>query len=277
MAGGEDMDERKILRVRFVIPVKYYKGSNTNDVPAVSRSKSQWLRRYGEQVWSDAIRRDFGIVADEPDDWKKSSTAYSPSEQKTHDAFTDQDMIVETASNLVKTLEADHENIRTTLHDVDKKSYEHAELKAQLASIEDDLKTAKRRLQIESKLLTKTRNAFKTAHSRQDSRRSRADRKSYIKEKSRLNEGKLLFPGRVTLDVRSNIITAHDFDAPNCWPSVKPLQDGGTDTCILWHDDNNNFITRTSFYGGGKEDSKNYVIDMIVREDDGDGSDPFRD
>jgi hypothetical protein len=118
---------------------------------------------------------------------------------------------------------------------------------------------------------------FRKTHEKQDRRRSNADRKSYIKEKLALNEKRLLFPGIVRFDVRSNVITKHDFDAPNCWPTVKPLQDGGTDTCVLWHDDNNNFIKHTSFYGGGKVSKDKYVIDVIVTELENSDHDPFDD
>ena len=276
-AHSSHSDDPKVLRVRFIIPKEHYKGSNTGDNDIVSRQKSAWLRAYGEKVWGSAIEHEFGLTALEPSSWELSSTDYTPTERKTFDDYEAQRGVVSSLVDKISLMESNLSSLKTRNKAVPRSSYEHGELSGKIRLMEDELKDVKRQHRLESKILTRYRNLFRKTHERQDRRRSHADRKSYIKEKLALNDKRLLFPGIVRFDVRSNVITKHDFDAPNCWPTLKPLQDGGTDTCVLWHDDNNNFIKHTSFYGGGKVSKDEYVIDVIVTELEDDDHDPFDD
>lgn len=261
-------DGRRILRIRFMIPRERYKGSNTNDVPVTSRRKSAWLRSYGERAWAAALEKEYGLVALEPGSWITASTDLTPTEARARDALDEQQRIVDALSsdvdNAARRLEGLKANVKKVRGECSRTSAAYTEVRADADDAEAALKLLRKRMRLESKLLTRSRNAFKSAHGKQDRRRNSTNRKSYIKARMALNEDRLLFPGTVTLDVRSNIVTAHDFDAPNCWPTVKPLQDGGTDTCILWRDDNNKFIRRTSFYGGGIVSRDKYAIDMVV-------------
>lgn len=259
-------DNPRSLRVRFDVPKDKYKGSNTRDNDIVSRQKSAWLREMGEQVWATAVKNEFGVEAIEPTVWETSSRKLTPSEQSTKNAYDKQSGIVADLEDKRRTIEGSVEALKTVLKTSPRDSTAHSEALENRKALEEDLKAVKAQLRLESKLLTRCKHAFEAACKKQDSRRNSADRKSYLKAKMEANAGRLVFPGTVKLAIQSNVVTAHDFDAPNCWPTVKPLQDGGTDSCVLWRDDNNAIIKETTFYGGGKASSDCYVIEMIITE-----------
>ena len=135
-------------------------------------------------------------------------------------------------------------------------------------ALEDEAKGLRQRKRLESKLLTRCKHRWEAVHSKQESRRSSVDRKAYLEAKAKANllAGRMLFPGKARLTIRCCVPTAHVFEAPNCWPTVKPLQDGGTDSCVLWRDDNNEIIESTTFVGGGKSDNGAYVIEFVIEE-----------
>ena len=269
-------DSPKSLMITFEIPKDKYKGSNTSQNDRLLRAKTTWLREQGCKAWTEAIKKEFGIEAIEPEDssWKKTTTSLTPTEQKAYDTFSEQGAIVDAIKLQMTAAEKAIQQGKEMKAKEKRNSTEWKRISGKIKSLEANLKELKHKLRLESKLLTKTKNAWERTRSRQNARRATADHKEYLKAKAKLNEDRLLFPGQVELLIQSNIVTGHDFDAPNCWPSVKPLQDGGTDTCLLWHDDNNKWIKRTTFYGGGK-DPDCYVIRMIVREWNGNEDDPF--
>lgn len=259
-------DSPRSLRVRFDVPKDKYKGSNTRDNDIVSRQKSAWLRSIGEQAWATAVANEFGVEAVEPTEWETASRELTPSEQKTRDAYDRQKTVVDDLEDRVQTMAGSIEALKTVMKTAGRDSTEYREARENRSALESDLKQARAQLRLESKLLTRCKHAFEAACKKQDARRAGVDRKSYIAAKLEANKDRLVFPGTVKMAVQSNIVTAHDFDAPNCWPTVKPLQDGGTDSCVLWRDDNNAIIKETSFYGGGKASKDCYVIEMIVTE-----------
>lgn len=268
-------DNPKRLYIHIVIPKQHYKGSNTSDVDAVLRMKSAWLRGYGEVIWSTAIEKEFGVTAIEPNDWTLADTTDTPSEQRDRAAYNDQQKIVDDLHNDLSILQTDMSVKKAACKSLPRSSSDAMQLREELSVLKEDERKLKLRVRLESKLLTRRKNMFNKTHDKQNRRRDKANRISYLREKSRLNEHQLIFPHELTLMVRSNVITKHDFDAPNCWPSVKPLQDGGTDTCILWHDDNNTYIKATTFYGGQDIIKDHYVIDMIANEVSSSLDDPF--
>ena len=270
-------DSPKSLMITFEIPKDKYKGSNTSQNDRLLRAKTTWLREQGCKAWSEAIKKEFNHEALEPDSnaLKKSTTSLTPTEQKAYDTFSEQGAIVDAIKLQMTAAEKAIQQGKESKAKEKRNSTEWKRISGKIKSLEANLKELKHKLRLESKLLTKTKNTWERTRSRQNARRATADRKEYLKAKAKLNEDLLLFPGQVELLIQSNIVTGHDFDAPNCWPSVKPLQDGGTDTCVLWHDDNNKWIKRTTFYGGGK-DPDCYVIRMIVREWNETADDPFR-
>ena len=249
-----------ILRIRFEIPKNQYKSSNGRDIPRVAAMKSAWLRAYGEATWAEAIRDQYDLKAIEPDTWTTAGTALTPSEREAYDALNAQKTTVDNAADDVSRIEAIIAADKAAL----KTDRDDHETRASLNAALYEIRVAKDRLKTEKTMLTRCRHAWTSAHGRQDRRRSATDRRAYVAAKISRNEERLLFPGRVRLDVVSHVITDRDFDAPNCWPTLKPLQDGGTDTGILWHDDSNRWIESTTFRGGPVISRDHYVIDATV-------------
>jgi hypothetical protein len=256
----------RVLTCTFIVPVKKYKGSNTmSGNRFLAEAKTRWLRGYGETVWAEAIREQHGIVAVEP-----APESYvierTPTQEETDVGaqLAERKAIVDDRARLCAQLSGmkPRMTIRAGA------THETIDLwKADLRNANADLRVAR-------KAMTALQHEHDKLVKHNSGHAATMERKRYLKEKKRLNEGNLLFPGQVVVRVRSNVVTNHEFDAPNSWPAVKPLQDGGTDTCVLWHDDNNDFIVRTEFYGGHKASRDNYVIEMIAESVEG-FHDPF--
>lgn len=267
----------KSLEIVFEVPKDKYKGSNTSENDILSRAKTTWLREHACSAWRTAIEREFGLVALEPDasDWVVNDTKPTDAEQGAYDEFIRMTGTLDKVKLRLSALENAIADGKKSKAKTKRNSDEWKRLDSELRALNERLKDAKHQVRLEGKLLTKAKNAWEKAKRRQDKRHAVADRKAYLKAKASLNESRLLFTGPVEVMVESNVVTGHVFDAPNCWPTVKPLQDGGTDTCVLWHDDNNKWIHKTTFYGGGK-DPDCYVIRVLVREYAGDDN-PFSD
>ncbi len=263
--------ERKTLTVRFDVPREWYKGSNTRDNDRVSSKKSAWLRSHAEEAWLEAIRSEYGLTPVEPTvgSWSETDkTKLTPSEQSARDRLDAQQAVVD---DVTAGIEAVVESIAATkrvTQSTKRGSDEYVEAMSKRRVLEASLRGLRDRKRLESKLLTRCKHRWEAARSKQNARRSSVDRKAYLEAKTEANveAGKMLFPGKVRLTVRTAVPTAHVFDAPNCWPTVKPLQDGGTDSCVLWRDDNNEIIESTTFVGAGKSDNGAYVIEFTVEE-----------
>lgn len=269
--GESTSDE---IHVVFCVPKKRYKGSNVMTNRMVDQAKSQWLRENAEKIWTHALESQCGIVAKEPEEseWRLDEVE-DPRLIAARQAKLEQEQVVrdkELELSLLKSMDADFREKRRELrktHDeglaISVKSYDE-----KLASLKNDLKT-------ERKMLTAAKNELKKLEKKASARHSTSERKAYIKAKMKLNDDNRLFQGPVEMMVRTNVITDHIFDAPNSWPSIKPIQDGGTDTCVLWADDNNEYIKSTTFYGGWKASRDFYVMEIIVRPLEDDFVDPF--
>ena len=259
--------DAKELRVRFDVPKKLYGNSNARNNDRQKAMMSAKLRNaIAPPVWETAIRKQFGITALEPTDWDHPKRHETNTEARTREEMEDQTNAVNQASRQVEELTANIAGLKDELKVVRKQHGNVDAIRSERDEAESRLKEAKAGLRSESKLLTRCRNAYRKAVSRNDRRISTADHKAYLKAKAELNKDRMLFPGTVFMMVRSNIITNHDFDAPNCWPILKPLQDGGTDTGILWRDDNNRIIKWTTFYGGCRASRDFYVLEVKVVE-----------
>ena len=270
-AHSETADGRKTLTVRFDVPREWYKGSNTRDNDRVSSRKSAWLRAHAEEAWLTALSTEWGITPIEPadDSWEKTDKSkLTPSEQDARDRLDSQQAIVDSLGEDLDSLDARIAAAKAKAAAAKRGSAEYAEAMDARRALEDEAKALRQRKRLESKLLTRCKHRWEAVHSKQESRRSSVDRKAYLEAKASANllAGKMLFPGKARLTIRCCVPTAHVFDAPNCWPTVKPLQDGGTDSCALWRDDNNEIIESTTFVGGGKSDNGAYVIEFIIEE-----------
>lgn len=270
---GEQQPKR--IHVVFCVPRKRYKNSNTGGNRMVDQSKSQWLRSYAEQVWVHALESQHELTAVEPDEdtWRTSDVSSDNTDGYAERVAAQEDM-VSRASAAVDELKADSKTITALKREYRKTGNDAtgeriAEYEKQLADARDNLK-------YEKKLLTMLRAEQRKTTRKAESKLRSTERKAYLTEKARVNADRRLFNGTVRMMVRTNMVTDHVFDAPNSWPSVKPIQDGGTDTGILWEDDNNTFITSTTFYGGWRASREYYVIEIIVEATDNTGS-PFHD
>lgn len=270
-AHSETADGRKTLTVRFDVPREWYKGSNTRDNDRVSSRKSAWLRAHAEEAWLTALSTEWGITPIEPadDSWEKTDKSkLTPSEQDARDRLDSQQVVMDEVEASLSTVEECIAEAKTRLAGLKRGSTEYASVMADRRKLEDEAKALRQRKRLESKLLTRCKHRWEAVHSKQESRRSSVDRKAYLEAKAKANllAGRMLFPGKARLTIRCCVPTAHVFDAPNCWPTVKPLQDGGTDSCVLWRDDNNEIIESTTFVGGGKSDNGAYVIEFVIEE-----------
>lgn len=270
-AHSETADGRKTLTVRFDVPREWYKGSNTRDNDRVSSRKSAWLRAHAEEAWLTALSTEWGITPIEPadDSWEKTDKSkLTPSEQDARDRLDSQQVVMDEVEASLSTVEECIAEAKTRLAGLKRGSTEYASVMADRRKLEDEAKGLRQRKRLESKLLTRCKHRWEAVHSKQESRRSSVDRKAYLEAKAKANllAGRMLFPGKARLTIRCCVPTAHVFDAPNCWPTVKPLQDGGTDSCVLWRDDNNEIIESTTFVGGGKSDNGAYVIEFVIEE-----------
>ena len=270
-AHSETADGRKTLTVRFDVPREWYKGSNTRDNDRVSSRKSAWLRAHAEEAWLTALSTEWGITPIEPadDSWEKTDKSkLTPSEQDARDRLDSQQVVMDEVEASLSTVEECIAEAKTRLAGLKRGSTEYASVMADRRKLEDEAKALRQRKRLESKLLTRCKHRWEAVHSKQESRRSSVDRKAYLEAKAKANllAGRMLFPGKTRLTIRCCVPTAHVFDAPNCWPTVKPLQDGGTDSCVLWRDDNNEIIESTTFVGGGKSDNGAYVIEFVIEE-----------
>lgn len=268
VVSSSHTDNPKSLTICFEIPKDRYKGSNSRDPDAVLRQKTTWLREHGEMAWTQAIINEFGVEAIEPEagEWlDDKETGFTPTESEAYTAMEQQQTRVDELKLKMAEADAFILSVKAARRGMARSSQEYQDMTAKISEVEAYRKDISVQSKLELKLLTKARNNWSRVHAKQDRRRLSLSRKAYLAAKHKANEGNLIFPGRVDVDIESNIVTGHDFDAPNCWPSVKPLQDGGTDTCVLWRDDNNNYIRRTSFYGGGKN-ADCYLIRIKVTE-----------
>lgn len=262
-AGDDAPDDGSPKRVHvvFCIPRKRYKNSNTSGNRIADQAKSQWLRAHAEQVWAYALEKQHGIVAVEPDEveWR---THDDSNESGDDDGILHQESIVNGISEEIESLRGMSKDVTRWRREYRRTSDEAVHVR--ITDYEDRLSDARERLKYEKKLLTMLRNDKRKTERRDATKRRTVERKAYIAAKMRLNRDKRLFNGPVRMMVRTNMVTDHVFDAPNSWPSVKPIQDGGTDTAILWEDDNNDYIHSTTFYGGWRTSREYYVIEIIV-------------
>lgn len=275
-AGQPQSANNGRIHVVFCVPKNRYKGSNVVTNRIVDQNKSQWLRNYAEKVWTHALKTQCGITAKEPADanWRL--------EQEDDPKLAEMKTALRVQEDYVSSKESSLEDLKakTAVYKEWKNEYRKTKdpsLKALIDDYDSRMAALKNDLKTERKLLTRARNEVKKIQHKADVHHSSAERKSYIKSKMALNENNRLFKSKIRMMVRTNVITDHIFDAPNSWPSIKPIQDGGTDTCILWADDNNDYIKSTTFYGGWKASRDYYVMEIIVESIPEDFEDPFDD
>lgn len=258
----------KKLTLTFSIPKNRIKNANTPMNYIVSANKSAWIREYSEKIWVDAIKEQFGIIALEPD--LNSLPTIEKSEElvavldrinKIEDEILETNEILEHCkkNNKIKEWKKElrvakkekNEDITTELEN---KIYDHEQkisvLKAKI----------KRLKSLKSSVKSKNDKNIK----KELRKINNAERKNYIDAKLNLNKNNRLFETCAVIVKISNI-TNREFDAPNFYPTVKPILDAGTDTGILWEDDNNSIITGGMlFLKGNHQNRDSYIIEIEV-------------
>lgn len=263
----------KPLKAVFTIPKKHFKSSNMALGHIVAAQKSAWIRQYAGPVWEEAVLEQFGIKALEPTE-----------DQLTKIPVSDE---VQTVMDQVKELEAEVASVTAERKDHEAKVDTYKAAKAELralkrkkddpaavaATVDKELEIAEYEttldaLKASQKRLKATLQSVKKRHGKDISKELRrvnnAERRNYLAKKLEINSHQQLFT-ECAVVVTAHNISKHLFDAPNFYPTVKPILDGATDAGVVWEDDNNTVITGGVLFQAGEHLSReNYVIEIEV-------------
>lgn len=260
----------KSLKATFSIPRTKIKNANLAMNHIVAAQKSAWIREYAETVWADAVKEQHSVTAIEPN---------AEDLIKIEVRAEIQDMIdnLKSFDDDIKSKEEEKAS-----HAVLKKNYQ--EWKKELRSLKKTSKDVTETLNLEQKIadydkktaaITADIKRLKAAKASAKQRSSKdiakelrkiegSKRRNYISQKLSLNSQNQLF-NKCAVIVRVSNITAHEFDAANFYPTVKPILDAATDTGVVWPDDNNSIISGgVLFLSGGKSATKDYIFEIEI-------------
>lgn len=232
----------------------------------VAAQKSSWIREYAEPIWVQAIKEQFDLTAIEPN-------PNSLPEIEINDDVKD----------VIEQLKRLDEDISTTLEEKavhDGLITEYRSWKAELrklkgvntSELEKKISTYETNTAVIKASLARlksTKTAIKKRSSKEVSKELRRieslKRNNYIKAKLDANKDQFLFK-KCAVIVRVYNISNHEFDAPNFGLTLKPILDAGTDSGLLWEDDNNSIIEGgVLFLSGGKSPVKGeYMFEIEV-------------
>jgi crossover junction endodeoxyribonuclease RusA len=259
----------KILRATFSIPQSKYKSANIPVNWLVGGIKSAWIREYSERVWADAIKDQFGVVALEPkpEDLQVFELSSESKESlKELEELNSKLKDIESERTAHDTKISEYKEWKTQLRQA-KKAKKPDEIERLESLIHDYdeklavLKASKKRTQ--STITSKKRLNSKTTD-KELRKVNLAKRKDYIKKKIEANAENHIFQ-QCFVKVWVSNITAHESDAANSFPTLKAILDGGTDTGILWPDDNNTIIRGgVLFLGAKKSTDKEYKLRVEI-------------
>lgn len=264
------------LYARFRIPVNKWRDSNQRLDPVVAGIRSSWIVDEMEKTWRAAVKDQFGLEPVEPTDedvraHMKPAKLKDDSEQRA-DLERMEGRLAALQASLASWDDGNKRELERLKRRKDRSDADTARMDALMAE-RDGLKE---RVSRQSKAVTKARQALRKTADRNDRESMKAWKRARIKARRDLNEDSRLFKGQVRFHVRVHNVTKHLYDAPNAYPTVKPLEDAGTNTGILWLDDNNECIPLTTFRGGGMLERERYVIDVVVETvDEPLSDDPF--
>lgn len=265
--NNEKVDDGKYLEAKFFIPKKYFKNANAPMGHIIAAQKTSWIREYAESVWKDEIEKQFRIIAMEPKSLKKIETSERVLglinktddlekklkdirvERKIHDDRHDE---IRQYKLLIRTLKKNNNN--------------NDEL-SRLKDIVYDYEKEEQELKIAAKNVRSLKAHWKTNNNKEINKELRRvakeKRKDYISKKLNINKSQQLFTTCHALVLCQNV-TDHTFDASNFSPTFKSIADGGTDTGVLWYDDNNSILLSTTFAKGKIKDKDNYVLQVFI-------------
>lgn len=261
------------LYARFEIPKNKWRDSNQRLDPVVSGLRSSWIVDYSEGIWRQALKAQYGMEPLEPDE-KMIQEYLDRKPAKVIDTTDDdndctlqenrlaqiEERLKEFDDNnktLLASLKRRDKNRKNTLTPDEKKELDS------LMSTRADIVDMKKRQQ---KGITALRQRIRKIRDKNDREALKARRRALIGARKELNKDRKLFPDgtQVRFHARIHNITKHYYDAPNAYPTVKPIEDAGTITGVMWEDDNNACIPLTTFRGESTLSRDNYVVDVII-------------
>lgn len=285
------------LYVRFEIPVKKWLSSNQRLNYMIAASKSSWIVSNMQETWKAAIEKQFNITPIIPDDETVSkyykqpkivneikSTKNNSSDNENVKLGEDEDALKAAETRLIilknmleqwkalnekayiklkKTYSLKHNDNHiddSSLPENNGSEFEYA----QYLRLKKEREELKDRVNRQSKNVTSIRKAVNKTLIKNITSNSKALKRAVIKATREVNADNRLFNEPVRFRVRIHNISKHYFDSPNSYPTIKPLQDAGTNTGILWEDDNNSCVQMVTFQGAEMLSKENYVVDIIV-------------
>lgn len=285
------------LYVRFEIPVKKWLSSNQRLNYMIAASKSSWIVSNMQETWKAAIEKQFNITPIIPDDETVSkyykqpkivneikSTKNNSSDNENVKLGEDGDALKAAETRLIilknmleqwkalnekayiklkKTYSLKHNDNHiddSSLPENNGSEFEYA----QYLRLKKEREELKDRVNRQSKNVTSIKKAVNKTLIKNITSNSKALKRAVIKATREVNADNRLFNEPVRFRVRIHNISKHYFDSPNSYPTIKPLQDAGTNTGILWEDDNNSCVQMVTFQGAEMLSKENYVVDIIV-------------
>lgn len=283
------------LYVRFEIPVKKWLSSNQRLNYMIAASKSSWIVSNMQETWKAAIEKQFNITPIIPDDETVSkyykqpkivneikSTKNNSSDNENVKLGEDALKAAETRLIILKNMLEQWKALNEKAYIKLKKTYslKHndnhiddsslpenngSEFEyAQYLRLKKEREELKDRVNRQSKNVTSIKKAVNKTLIKNITSNSKALKRAVIKATREVNADNRLFNEPVRFRVRIHNISKHYFDSPNSYPTIKPLQDAGTNTGILWEDDNNSCVQMVTFQGAEMLSKENYVVDIIV-------------
>lgn len=257
------------LTATFTIPKARIKNANTPMNHIVAAQKSAWLRDYAETVWREAVEAQLGLTALEPPMESYPPLDLPPEAQEYFQELEDLQeealRLQEEQNSLESLKEVQAQRKRDLKVALKEKRLEEAqELEEALGAHErqmQEVKSAKAR--VKATLASKKRLQGQ-AMRKEMLKAESARRRGYLQAKLALNRERLPFTTCAVV-VRVHNITAREFDAANFSPTLKPLLDAATDTCIIWPDDNNSVLQGgVLFIAGPPKARHEYVLTITI-------------
>lgn len=232
----------------------------------LSALKTAWIVDYAENIWREAMLNQFSMQSLEPDE--DMITALLNAKPAKQDDDSQARESLELKQSRLEALQTqfdewieqhgnEHDRLQRKKHRTDDELNEYN-------ALHDERMELRERIKRQSKEITVQKTELNKITSKNQREIDKTRRRCLLKARKTLNADNRLFNEPVRFHVRVHNVTKHLYDAPNAYPTVKPLQDAGTNIGIIWEDDNNTCIPITTFHGGGMLEKDNYVIDVIA-------------
>lgn len=273
----------KILKARFTIPKNKIKNANAPLGHIIAAQRSAWIRDYSLDVWAQAIEDQFKVTAIEPTEDLINADEYPEEVRDIQGKIKSLTEDMEEADNELKALlasDCDYKIWKKERTALKRKATENSDalelIEEKIFNYEEKIKAlkalkARRKSSLASFKRSREKDSKKLIRKTESN-----NKKKYIEAKIKLNTFQHIFE-KCFVVVTVHNITNRDFDSPNFYPTLKPILDAGTDTGVLWEDDNNRIIRSTTFLPGTNLDRNNYILDIEIFENMEDFYEKLRD